>query len=169
MLNRKSILKNRKAQEEMAGFAIILVIVAVIMLVFLKYSLKNSEKDALENYEVDNFLQSVIQQTTRCEINGEYIDIQDLIFECEIDSWCDNDHQSCELLEITLRSMITKSWRVGKDELYSGYNMSLYVNGDLGKLGTIASGDTTENSYGSYQIFPPKTGDEIMIQFKVFY
>jgi hypothetical protein len=167
--NKKRAKRNKKAQEEMAGFAIILVIVAVILLVFLRYSLRNSEKKAVENYEVDNFLQSVIQQTTRCMMGGEYLDVQDLIFECELEQQCDNNLNSCETLESTLRDMVVRSWRVGEDEPYKGYNMSLFVNGQISKLGTIADGETTANSYGSEQIFPPKTGDEIIMRFELFY
>jgi hypothetical protein len=169
MQNKKGIEKRNKiGQEEIAGFAIIMVIVAIILLAFLGSSLKKSTKEPIEQHEVNNFLQSVIQQTTKCKMNGEYIDVQDLIFECEIESQCENGGMACEKLEFLLRELVEGSWRVGEGQLYSGYNMSIYINGKLGKLGTIAAGRTAENQKGSIQEFP-KLGDEVAIQFIVYY
>ncbi|GAG23113.1 unnamed protein product, partial [marine sediment metagenome] len=38
---------NKKAQEEMLGFGLIIIIVLVIMMVFLGFSLRNSEKQGV--------------------------------------------------------------------------------------------------------------------------
>ena len=43
-------IRSKLGQEEMVGFAIIMVIVFVIMLVFLGFSMSNSDKEAVENY-----------------------------------------------------------------------------------------------------------------------
>ena len=46
---------NKKAQEEMIGFALIIIIVMVVMMVFLSLG-KGNVKEDIENYEAENFL-----------------------------------------------------------------------------------------------------------------
>jgi hypothetical protein len=160
--------KNKKAQEEIAGFAIILVLLAIILLAFLAASLKKPEKDAVNNYEIENFLQTVLQQTTRCEINGEFKDIQDLIFECNKGSECKNTQSSCEFLETTLKDIIKKSWKLeAEDPLYTGYRLTILLNGE-NLIDTIVEGETSGNNYGSGQDFS-KPGEEIVIYFTLYY
>lgn len=162
--------KSKSGQEEIAGFAIILVVVAVILLAFLATSIKKSDRENLENYEVNNFLQAVLQQTTRCEMKGEYIDIKSLIFECEKEERCEKGLKACTELENTLRSLIEDSWKVGESEnyLYTGYEMAIVIDEENNLIGTIADGRTAENRYGSSQDFA-KAGYEVSVYFTVYY
>jgi len=66
-------LTSKKGQEEMIGFALIIIIVAVILLVFLAVSLKNSNKETLGVNEVDSFIQSFLSYTTDCKENSNNI------------------------------------------------------------------------------------------------
>jgi hypothetical protein len=168
-LNKKRDKSLKKAQEEIAGFAIILVLLGIILLAFLAASLKKPEKDTLENYEAGNFLQSVLQQTTRCKINEEYKDIQDLIFECDKRSICENTNTlSCIVLENTLREIVKESWRLeGEDPPYTGYDLAILLNGE-NLIDTIVEGETSGNNYGSGQDFS-KPGEEIVIYFTLYY
>ena len=77
-------MKNKYGQEEMVGFALIMIIVAIILLIFLSFSLGKSEKETVESYEVESFIQSMSQYTTDCRDNLEYVSIQKLIFDCLI-------------------------------------------------------------------------------------
>ena len=43
----------KKAQEEIVGFSMIIVIVAVILLIFLSFSLKSPPKSEVESFEVE--------------------------------------------------------------------------------------------------------------------
>jgi len=69
---------NRKGQEEIVGFALIIIIVAVILLVFLAFSLNKPEKEDLENYVVKGFLDATLAYTSECrdERNFEFISIR---------------------------------------------------------------------------------------------
>ncbi len=82
-------LSERKAQEEMVGFALIMIIVAVIVLIFLSLSLRNQEEEIVENYEVDSFIQSFLMYTSDCADGYEprYRTIEKLIIDCN-----KNDH-----------------------------------------------------------------------------
>ncbi len=170
--------KNKKAQEELAGFALILVLLGIILLAFLVASLRKSDGGEVRNYEVDSFLQSALQQTTRCELNGRYIDIKDLIFKCEQEATCINDvGEACEVLEEAFNEMTTKSWNMGEGSQYKGYELAVVINeGEPGGgllIDTITYGETDETnealqSKGSYQEFS-KTGNSIVIYFNIFY
>ena len=45
---------NKKAQSEMVGFALIIIIVAVVLLVFLSASVRNSNDDNTQSFEVES-------------------------------------------------------------------------------------------------------------------
>lgn len=161
--------RNKKAQEEIAGFAIILVLLAIILIAFLGASLKKPEKETVGDYEAGNFLQSALQQTTRCEIKGEYKDIQDLIFECDKLSECENTGTlSCVVLENTLKELVEESWIVGENSPYSGYDLAILLN-EQNLIGTIVEGETSEN----YKSAPPaifsKAGADIAVYFTIYY
>ena len=59
--------RNRSAQEEMVGFVVIVVIVSIALLILLGFLLRGSGKSAVESFEIENFIQSVMQYTTDCE------------------------------------------------------------------------------------------------------
>jgi hypothetical protein len=59
-------MKNKKAQNEIVGFAIILVVVSVALIMFLVISAKKPSDDFIENYEVEAFIQSFLEYTTTC-------------------------------------------------------------------------------------------------------
>ena len=46
--------KDKLGQEEMIGFVLIIILVAIIILVFLSFSLKKPVKDNVESYEVES-------------------------------------------------------------------------------------------------------------------
>ncbi len=50
----------KKAQEELVGFALIIIIVAVILLFLIVFSLRSNEKEAVESYEVNSFIHQPI-------------------------------------------------------------------------------------------------------------
>ena len=67
--------EEKKGQEEMVGFALILILVAIIVLVFIGFSIRSPEKESVESYEVESFLQSMLQYTTECENNVEKLPV----------------------------------------------------------------------------------------------
>ena len=72
--------KNKKAQEEMVGFSLIIIIVAIIILVLFSVSLR-SKGNIQESYETDNFMQAFLQYTTECSVSysSNYLDVRRLI------------------------------------------------------------------------------------------
>lgn len=91
----------KKAQEEMVGFAIILIIVAVIILIVLGFMINSpSESEEVESYEVNSFLDSMLEYTTDCKDRyGIPIDLGSLIKKCKDNKRCPNELDSCDVLE----------------------------------------------------------------------
>src|SRR3989338_10745103 len=103
-------MKNKFGQEEMVGFALILILVAIIILVFIGFSIRSPEKESVESYEVESFLQSMLQYTTSCENNIEKLPVQKLVFSCNAKEKCLDGRDSCEVLQTELESILKESW-----------------------------------------------------------
>lgn len=156
--------KFKKAQEEMIGFAVIIIIVAVVLVVFLGFSLKNKQ-EKVESYEVDSFIQSFLQYTTDCNDNFEYRSVQDLIFDCSNKKTCFGGEDSCEMLNSELTGILKESWKVEKGTLVKGYELKIMFNEE--EMLSIEKGNVTKNSRGASQGFF-KAGNSVKIFFTVY-
>jgi len=147
---------NRKGQEEMVGFALIIIIVAVILLVFLNFYLKQpSEENLVESYEVESFIQSVLQYTV--EYESEYLSLRKLIKKCN------NYDEGCEVLKNELENIMQESWTVEGGGIVKGYKLEI-VKEDKEIL-NIKNGDETVN----YKSPEDQDLDGIKIKIKIYY
>ncbi len=156
-------MKYKKAQEEMVGFALIIIVVSVILLVFLGFSLKNNQKESVESYEVESFIQSTLQYTTTCEDNFEPLSMQKVIYQCESGQSCLNGENPCQVMNSELGSLVNTSWKTGAERPVKGYEF--LVKGHNETLFNMAQGNKTINSKGSVQYLPK----EIEIYFTAYY
>ena len=160
-------MKNKKAQEEIIGFGLIIIIVAVILLVFIGFSIKKGgEKETVESYEVSSFIQAFLQYTTECRDVNEYLSVQKLIFACKESEKCLDERDSCEVLNSTLKEIIDASWKVGEYRPVKAYNLEI-LSGEEEIL-LMKKGNFTQDSRGSSQNFF-KGGENIDIFFEVYY
>jgi len=156
---------NKRGQEEMVGFALIIIIVAVILLVFLAVSLNKSKKEVLGDNEVNSFIQSCLSYTTSCaEYSDEYYSIQKLITECvNYENNCLDGRTTCDVLNSTLEDILKESWPVGENTPVIGYEFFITVNDEV--LIFFEEGNKTLNNKGSPQAFP----HSIDIYFTAYY
>lgn len=179
-VERKKILKvfsfskNKSGQEEMVGFAIIIVLISVILLAFLGFSLSHSSSEKLPSYEVEGFLYSSLQYTTSCEDNFGYLSIQELIFECYNGDICLNGENSCKILNDSLKGMLEKSWPIYyNDSFYKGYELNIWKEGnseteDGEVILKLNDGNATrEFKWASQDL--PKRRNMFHIEFKAYY
>ena len=156
---------NKRGQEEMVGFALIIIIVAVILLVFLAVSLNKSKEEVLGTNEVSSFVQSTLSYTTSCaEYSDEYYSIQKLITECvNYESNCLDGRTTCDVLNSTLEEILEESWTVGENTPIIGYELLITVNDEV--LIFFEEGNKSLNNKGSPQAFP----HSIDIYFTAYY
>lgn len=156
----------RKAQEEMIGFGLIIMLVAVILLIFLGFALRSPQKETVEDYEVNSFIQAFLQYTTECQDNLEYISVRKLIFDCNENEMCLDGKSACEVLGTTLEGIMEESWRVGAEYPVKGYE--LIINSSEKELMKLEEGNKTKNYKGAMQDFS-KSGVLIEISFNAYY
>lgn len=138
----KSLMK--RAQEEMVGFVLIIVLVAVIALVFLAISLR---KPAAErgSEEITNFLHSSMLYTTGCQPRGgEVYNFKELITACLGNENCLNNESACDILNKTASELINLGFQAGEDAKYKGYVMKIYGENNQ-TLFYLAKGKTAGN------------------------
>ncbi len=119
--------EGRKGQEEIIGFVMIVVLVAVIFVVFLGITLRNPNPSERKSEMIYQFLDSAMEQTSECAISQgtSYLSIDDLIRECHSsDSECLNGEESCQMLNRTLGEIIKNSWKFGPNHPWKGYEMN---------------------------------------------
>ena len=155
-----------KAQEEMVGFALIIIIVAVILLVFIGFSLRNSQKENVESYEIDSFIQAFLQYTTDCKDldNLKYRSVQNLIADCSDNEKCFNGRETCDVLNSTLKGIVEESWKVVGDRPVKGYELE--IKSDETEILLIKKGNVTKNYKSSMQ---PLGKKDIDIFFTAYY
>ena len=158
--------KNKRGQEEMVGFAVIVIMVSIVILVFLGLSMNKSEADLVESYELESFVQSVLQYHTSCYYNWKYVDVKDLIFRCSNKQICEDDVDPCIELNNTLKEIVGESWKVEGDRPVKGYEMNIFSNGE--ELIFFDKGNITNNHKGTAQDFT-KSGVSIKMLLKVYY
>ena len=154
----------KKAQEEMIGFALIVIIVAVIILIFISFSLTRPQKEPVESYEVESFIQSLLQYTSDCEDNLERLSMQKLIINCFEKQRCLDERDSCEVLNKTISEVLEASWKVGEENPAKGYLMEISAGAE--KIISFEKGNVTKNYKGAMQ---PLGRKNIEVLFMAYY
>jgi len=163
---KKHILKNKYGQEEMVGFALIMIMVAVILLIFLSFSLRSGQKEIVESYEVESFIQAFLQYTTDCRDNLEYLSIRKLIFDCQDDKMCLDERNTCKVLNSTLKEVLKESWKVEGDRPVKGYEFKIIIDGE--EMLLLKEGNITKNYKEAMQDFF-RRGEDYEIFFTAYY
>ncbi|MCK9596859.1 hypothetical protein M0R19_06740 [Candidatus Pacearchaeota archaeon] len=166
MIKKRGLINNKLGQEEMIGFVLIIVIVTIIILVFLSFSLRKSQNEVVESYQVNGFIQSFLQYTSDCRNDLEYLSVQNLIFSCRDGGTCLDKRDVCKVLNSTLKDIVKESWRVGSGRPIQGYKLDILVNKE-GML-MIKEGNETQNYEGSSQDFSRK-GEDFEISVIIYY
>ncbi|MEK6895285.1 MAG: hypothetical protein AABX48_02085 [Nanoarchaeota archaeon] len=154
--------RNARAQEEMVGFALIILIVMIILVVFLALALhKPSGGSNVESYQVTNFEQSLLQYTSTCvdSYQPNYLDVTQLIFFCEKEGQCLDGRNACVALNETLSGIMKESWKVGPDSPYKGYEINISSN--QGQVLYVLEGNKTNNYEGAVQPLGKSSGEKV--------
>lgn len=166
--------KHKKGQDEMVGFALIIVMVAVIFIVIISVYIKKPQEKTVD-YQANSFIQAMLQYTTNCqEENLDNLTVQDLISKCKQGNPCYTQNMNpCVMLNNTIKSIIKTSWKVGTGSPIKGYEFNINVSTD-GKTEetfmNIKEGVVTNNYKGAEQDLPPQTGswEYAIITFNVY-
>lgn len=143
----------KKGQEEIVGFVLIMVIVAIVFLIFLGISIrKSSTSVSSESSEIYQFLESSMEYTTECAFSSapDYYTLGELFEECYLGNNCLNGQDSCEILNKTVNEIMSKSWNINPEGNVKGYEFE-----------SIYSVDSSEQSQGIMSLEAGECGGEI--------
>jgi hypothetical protein len=159
----------KKGQEEMFGFVLIIVLIAVILLVFLGIVLRNrtGDQDSVQSYEISNFLEASLQHTSNCANNYEpnYYNLGELIINCQRGKSCSDDRAVCEVMEKELKAIVGSSWNIGEESQFKGYKLNIKTDSEVQIL-SWQKGNITNNFKGATSVL---FGDQsILVQLQIY-
>ena len=127
----------KRGQEEMVGFVLIVVLVVIGLMVFLIWSVKDSGEIA-ESMQVENMLDVLMRSTTSCApvYEPNYDDFEDLFEDCYKDKQCKNLNRSaCDYLNESLKKVLSDVF--ASEATISAYSLTFSVKDDEGTRGLM--------------------------------
>ena len=156
--------KMKKGQEEIVGFVVIIVLVAVVFLVILGlYLRQKAPATQKESIDVKQFLDSAMEYTSDCKAgpSQQYFSLGQLVRECYDKARCLSEEDSCDALKRTLLGIIETNWKIGEDRPSKGYifNSTYSSSGSYGEeILFIAKGNCTMERIGAEHLSPAQPG-----------
>ncbi|MGB9708036.1 MAG: hypothetical protein ACPLXC_01780 [Candidatus Pacearchaeota archaeon] len=162
---------NKKAQEEVMGFVIIILLVIIIGLVFFAFSLRQGTVVEPEKAELDDFINSMLVYTSNCEISAKNQTIRELARQCNNNpnKKCGNNQEVCDLLNNTLKDMFEKLQGAGTQIANSyihGYEFN--ITGSH-QITYIAEGTQEGDYFTSTTFIPTGQAQDITVKLKFYY
>jgi hypothetical protein len=149
---------NKKAQEEMVGFVLIVIIITIALVIFLVFSLRKPS-GVEKSLEIENFLQASGYITTDCSVTGEKLTIKKLIVSCKENERCSDNRDSCDALQQMFTGILESNWDL---EHFNGHHLLIYSIGEgetaeeekIDSILELKNGNLTGNYQGGDILFP---------------
>ncbi len=156
-------MKNKKAQEEIVGFVLIVAIVIIISVIFLAFLIRKPQTNITQSRDIYQFLESTMQYTTECALSYEpaYSNLGELIQEChEGLSQCISGEPPCSLAEKTLNEIIETSFLIEEKASIKGYEFnSIYTDKNIEEeIISLSKGNCSTSIRGSELLIPSLPG-----------
>lgn len=160
---RNKMTLNKKAQEEIVGFVLIVIIVTIAGIILLGIFLRQPENNSLESKDIYHFLESAMEITSSCAPSYEpaYSKLSELFKDCfEGLSTCTSGESPCSVLNKTLTQTIDSSFFTDKRAEIKGYQFqSLYTTNSTQKeILSIYNGNCANAIQGSEILLPAFPG-----------
>ena len=125
-------MNNKRGQEEIIGFVLVIVLVVIIGVVFLGISLRKPvESSERESALVYQFLDSSMEQSSSCALGSgrDTLRLDELISECfNSNNECVDGNKTCDVMNGTILGLLEGGWNYGPDSRVKGYEFdSSYV------------------------------------------
>ncbi len=148
----------RKGQDEIVGFVAVVVVVALALVFFIGFSLRNTPDESTESQEIKQFLESSAAFTSNCELGlrDKYANLEQLIENChKAQTRCLDGRPVCQVYDTTMRSLLEKSWSVGSEKAVKGYILNVtYEATQTEKVISLVNGSCTGNFRAEERLSP---------------
>lgn len=157
-------IENKKAQEEIVGFMLIVVIMAIVLVIFLGLIIRQNLNNETESKEIHQFLESLMKYTTDCALSyvPDYSNLGSLIKECKKASICTSGKNSCEIANNTIAEILESSFIVSKESQIKGYEFLSIYSINKTQFGEeivkMSKGSCNGSIKGSDLLFPADQG-----------
>jgi len=124
---------NIRAQHEIAGFILIVLIVSVIGIVFLTIAF-SKDTQSHNSVEVSNLLESSMYYTTGCAMNyiPNYREMEDLIKECYKSgmSECYDGSDICHIVGTDLKKILDEGLDISERSVNKAYKLEIFYSSE---------------------------------------
>ena len=146
--------RNKKSQQEIVGFVIIVVLVAIIAVVFLGIFLRQRPEVVTDDVEINNFLSAAIKYTSDCYRDEEtkFKNLGELLGDCYALKSCSDGRTCCDVANSTFTALLDSLWKASDQGAVKYYKLSFYYTQNisdndakipLSGLVSISKGDLT--------------------------
>lgn len=140
---------NKKAQQEMVGFVLIVVVVVVGLMIYLVISLGGGDTGERISVRAENVLDSVMKMTTECApiFEPDYDNYEELFGSCYANVNCPNLNKgACDYLNESLSKVLEEIMK--SEGWINYYKFELFVKNGNGLL-EIKQGNCTGTITGA--------------------
>jgi hypothetical protein len=119
---------NKRGQEEMVGFVVIMLLVAVIFLVLLAVYIRQGPKEPSESLELSQFMDALLEVSTPCGNGLSSYKLDKVIVECVAsDKECSpgSSMTMCEAVRQVIPNITESAWEFSENSPKTGYKYSI--------------------------------------------
>ncbi len=149
-------MRGKGGQQEIVGFALIVVLVTVGLMIFLIYSFTNNKgPNSTDDVLLENLMSSIMHYTTSCSINQDKQTVLDMFNNCYSGQRCGNDpRDSCVVLEGLLIEALTAAHKT--ESTVSGFSIEFYEDNSgvvdyVPGFSPVYVGNCTNSHYRSFE------------------
>lgn len=150
-------MKSNRGQEEMVGFALIVVIFAVIFIVILGVLIRTpATPEITGSRDLHYFVESMLYTTSSCSLTSapDYASVAELAVACAA-----NPHQTCDVseqkvclaLNQTVREILDRSWYANPEHPATGYNLTMSFSPPARKIPEVLMTTSVGTCSGDYR------------------
>ncbi|NPE27047.1 hypothetical protein HNV12_03530 [Methanococcoides sp. SA1] len=156
---------NRKAQQEIVGFVLIVVLVMVGLMVFLIISVRNAP-ETTDSLEISNMIDSILRTTSECAVvyEPDYDSYEELFKSCYKNDGCSNlDRSACDFLNESFGEIVEVL--IESEANLRGYEVEFFVKDGEGLL-RWSGGNCSSFSSGAQRAIVSR-GDSLIVRMRV--
>lgn len=151
----------KRGQEEIAGFAALVVLVLIAGVFLLGFWLRQPvESMQTSSSLVRSFLDSSVQTTSSCTLRGEqlYASLADVIRACgeHPERTCGSGEQVCAALNRTMPGLLAYAFPLEGEGAYSGYTLQIHVKDSAPDFYSHDVGNCSRNQMSDSLFLPNK-------------
>lgn len=155
----------KRAQEEIVGFVVVVVLLAIIGVILLGVMLRAPPPVQKESQDIHQFIEAAYDYTTTCALKSEnsLASLSEVLRACYKGEHCTNGLSACSALNRTLADILSTSWPTGPNRPLLGYSFNITYTTNVTKVAptpliSLSTGNCSLKTKSAQQITPMYPG-----------